>query len=261
MEKLLIGILTYNRLEFTKKCIDSLYKNTDADDFDLVILDNGSTDGTKEYLATLYKDCHEFGSKNMKTILLEENSGVAGGLNHILKTRKTNQHFMKLDNDIVFKDGSDKDWVKKISDILNSDVELPTAKGGKKVGAICVKPYTWIESEKKEVNLIPEHPEVKLGNWIFQYNPEGVLGCSTVFRKEVFDFFKKFDEGMGLYGYEESLMMIQMMRNGYVSFFSKEIARVYHIDPGGDTDYIHWKHKLAKDNFPLYMKKFKELLR
>ena len=44
-----IIVLTYNFLDNTKKFISSLYANTPIH-FELVILDNGSTDGTVEYL-------------------------------------------------------------------------------------------------------------------------------------------------------------------------------------------------------------------
>ena len=62
--KLSVITLTYNKLEYTKKFIESLYKYTK--DFELIIVDNGSTDGTVEYLKSL---------KDVKLILNNENKG------------------------------------------------------------------------------------------------------------------------------------------------------------------------------------------
>lgn len=258
--KLLIGMLSYNRLDFTKKVIESLYKNTDENDFELIIYDNGSNDGTPEYLDKLSKDFfNNYENRKITTIQSPVNVGVAGGLNRILEHRDSKQHFMKLDNDIIFKEGTDRDWVKKIKEIFDTNIIIKSAENiDCKIGAVCVKPYTWNEVEQKETNLIQEYPEHKVGKWTFQYNPEGVLGCSTVFRKEVFDFFKKFDEDF-IYGYEESLMHVQMIKNGFLSFFNNNIARVYHIDPGGETQYIKWKHQVAHNNYQLYLKKYEEL--
>ena len=52
--KLSVITLTYNKLEYTKKFIESLYKYTK--DFELIIVDNGSTDGTVEYIGFLNND-------------------------------------------------------------------------------------------------------------------------------------------------------------------------------------------------------------
>lgn len=44
-----IIILTHNQLNYTKKCIDSIFTHTQKP-FELIVVDNGSTDGTVEYL-------------------------------------------------------------------------------------------------------------------------------------------------------------------------------------------------------------------
>jgi uncharacterized protein YydD (DUF2326 family) len=46
-----IVILTCNQLQYTKKCIESIFQNT-RQPYELIIVDNGSTDGTVEYLET-----------------------------------------------------------------------------------------------------------------------------------------------------------------------------------------------------------------
>ncbi len=41
-----IVILTHNKLEYTKLCLESIRRYTRADSYELIIVDNGSTDGT-----------------------------------------------------------------------------------------------------------------------------------------------------------------------------------------------------------------------
>ena len=54
--KTAIVTLTYNKLnEATKPYLESLYNHTNTNDFDLYLVDNGSTDGTKEYIKELAK--------------------------------------------------------------------------------------------------------------------------------------------------------------------------------------------------------------
>ena len=45
-----IIILTYNNLEYTKQCLESIRKYTDRDTYELIIIDNNSVDDTKEWL-------------------------------------------------------------------------------------------------------------------------------------------------------------------------------------------------------------------
>ena len=49
MIKIVAIVVTYNRLDDLKKCISSLRNQTNTS-FDIVVVNNGSNDGTKEYL-------------------------------------------------------------------------------------------------------------------------------------------------------------------------------------------------------------------
>lgn len=51
--KVSIVMLTFNQLGDTQRCIESLYKNTDLS-FELIIVDNGSRDGTRQYLKRVF---------------------------------------------------------------------------------------------------------------------------------------------------------------------------------------------------------------
>ena len=86
--KLSIITLTYNKLEYTKKYIESLYKYTK--DFELIVVDNGSTDGTVEYLKTL----------GCKLILNSENLGFSKGNNQGLEIAE-GKYIGFLNNDIL----------------------------------------------------------------------------------------------------------------------------------------------------------------
>lgn len=51
--ELSVIIPCYNCLELTKRCIESIRC---SEDFNLIIVDNGSTDGTEEYIKNLAKE-------------------------------------------------------------------------------------------------------------------------------------------------------------------------------------------------------------
>ena len=42
-------IVTHNQLEYTRQCLDSIRRLTD-EPYELIVVDNGSTDGTVDYL-------------------------------------------------------------------------------------------------------------------------------------------------------------------------------------------------------------------
>ena len=86
--KLSIITLTYNKLKYTKKYVESLFKYTK--DFELIIVDNGSTDGTREYLKSL---------DNIKLILNDENVGFSKGNNQGLEIAE-GEYIAFLNNDI-----------------------------------------------------------------------------------------------------------------------------------------------------------------
>ncbi|MBC8017590.1 MAG: glycosyltransferase, partial [Verrucomicrobia bacterium] len=90
-----IGMVTYNRLEFTRQAISALLIHTDYP-YALTVIDNNSQDGSKEYLQDLKRQGI---IKNL--VLLDENVGVAKAANLAWSLEPGADYFLKLDNDIV----------------------------------------------------------------------------------------------------------------------------------------------------------------
>ncbi|MCI1273348.1 MAG: glycosyltransferase family 2 protein [Clostridiaceae bacterium] len=116
MNKSVIITLTFNQLESaTKPFIDSLYRFTK--DFDLIIVDNASTDGTKEFLTQLQTE-----KDNVKVIFNDKNEGYSKGNNIGLKEAlKGDYEFVGLlNNDILFT----PDWLEDLERTLDSDNKI-----------------------------------------------------------------------------------------------------------------------------------------
>ncbi|MCX6650720.1 MAG: glycosyltransferase family 2 protein [Methanomassiliicoccales archaeon] len=95
-----VVVLTYNQLkEGTVPCVESIFKFTNADDIELVLVDNASTDGTSDYLRTVEKE-----HGNVKVVLNESNKGYAGGNNDGLRAA-TGDRIVLLNNDTLMTPG------------------------------------------------------------------------------------------------------------------------------------------------------------
>ncbi len=86
-----IIILTYNKLEYTKRCIDSIRKYTDEDAYEIIVIDNNSKDGTVQWLNE---------QKDMKIIFNKENLGFPKGCNQGIRISK-GDNILLLNNDVI----------------------------------------------------------------------------------------------------------------------------------------------------------------
>jgi glycosyltransferase involved in cell wall biosynthesis len=107
--------LTYDRLEYTKKSFKSL-EETAGFPFDHYVVDNGSTDGTQEWLTEQFK------KKKIKQIRLnEKNVGISKASNEAIEMIKHHTPYdciVKWDNDCI---GLTKNWLTKMVEIWQSN--------------------------------------------------------------------------------------------------------------------------------------------
>ncbi len=93
-QKVAIFTLTKDRLEYTQRMFASLDKFTHIP-YDHFIVDQGSTDGTREFLKKMMEE-----RKNLKVIFNEDNKGISIGSNQALEAIGDKyDYIMKLDND------------------------------------------------------------------------------------------------------------------------------------------------------------------
>ena len=110
--KTTIVVLSYNGKELTKKFLELLFEHTKS--FKLIMIDNGSVDGTAEYLSN-----EALLSKSYTTLVLnEENLGVIGGRNmgYTLFQSDPTDYLCFLDNDQFVR----KDWLEQYHDFMET---------------------------------------------------------------------------------------------------------------------------------------------
>ena len=75
-DKIFIIIVTWNGQKFIRECLSSIY-NQNTQDFEVLIIDNNSSDKTVEIIENEFKDVHLF--KNT------DNNGFGAGNNQAIK--------------------------------------------------------------------------------------------------------------------------------------------------------------------------------
>lgn len=83
-----------NQLDFTKECVMSIFEFTE-EPFELIIIDNGSSDSTADYLTQLSKK-----HKNVRSIKNKSNLGYAAACNQGLKAAR-GEWIVLINNDVV----------------------------------------------------------------------------------------------------------------------------------------------------------------
>ena len=86
-----IVIVTYNNLEYTKLCIESVLRNTHSPRFEVIVVDNASSDGTREYL---------HGVQGIAFMFNERNEGFARANNQGIAASR-GERIVMLNNDTV----------------------------------------------------------------------------------------------------------------------------------------------------------------
>lgn len=111
IQKTAIIILTYNNLEYNKQCIESIKKHTVKDTYEIIVVDNHSTDGTVEWLKE---------QKDLKVILNDYNAGFPKGCNMGIGLASEECDILLLNNDTIVTPR----WLENLQACLYSDKSI-----------------------------------------------------------------------------------------------------------------------------------------
>ena len=90
-----IIVVTYNNLALTKLCLESILRNTDYPNYEVIVVDNNSTDGTPDYLRLMAAEYRQ-----LQIILNGENRGFASANNQGIALSR-GERIVLLNNDTI----------------------------------------------------------------------------------------------------------------------------------------------------------------
>lgn len=111
IRKTSIIILTYNNLEYSKFCIESIRKYTKKETYKIIVVDNNSTDGTVEWLKE---------QNDLKLVLNKENLGFPKGCNQGIEVAENCSDILLLNNDTIVT----PNWLKNLTKCLYSSQDI-----------------------------------------------------------------------------------------------------------------------------------------
>lgn len=120
MNRVVIIILNWNGIDDTLNCLDSL-QNQSYQDFTILVVDNGSTDDSKELLDK-YQQKH---AKNVEVIYNPKNFGFTGGVNTGIEWALNDdyKYIALFNNDAI----ADKNWLSNlVTAIDHKDIGIST---------------------------------------------------------------------------------------------------------------------------------------
>lgn len=194
-----IIIPVYNQFDYTRMCLQSIKKNNLLDyDYEIIVINNGSTDGTVEYLA----------NTGANIINNKKNIGVAKAWNQGIKKAKGEYLFI-INNDIIVC----RNWIKNLVDFYerneNTGILSPATREGE-------LNYEFNEYAEKFIYKMKEVSE------------EGFFGWCMIIKKDRFEkiglFSQKFEIGIG----EDTDFYLRLKNKGYKSYITGS-AFVHHF--------------------------------
>lgn len=90
--KTAVILLSYNHGDLTKSCIESIRQNNIPESYELIVVDNASTDGIQEWLRE---------QKDIRLIENRENQGFPGGCNQGIALAEDDADIFLLNNDTI----------------------------------------------------------------------------------------------------------------------------------------------------------------
>ncbi|RRJ88479.1 glycosyltransferase family 2 protein [Flavobacterium macacae] len=252
-----IIIVNYNTKQMTNECIESIIAYTNGLNYEIILVDNGSSDGSKEFFEK---------KEGIVYIYSNENLGF-GRANNLGAEKATGNYLFLLNSDTLLFDNS----IKIMCDFYSSkETEL-------KMGALgCVlvdrdKQFNgcggsfptckdWIKKYKSSLPFVKwfskydEKETYPLDNNYFEI--DYVIGADLLIKKSVFESLQGFDPDYFMY-YEESDLQKRMSSLGLKAYIIT-ITKIIHLEDASGKSIVNYSNRkriITHLSRNLYLKK------
>jgi len=242
-----IIILAWNNWPMTDTCLKSL-KSTDLKNTEVIVLNNGSSDETKQELAKI---------SWIKVINSDDNKGFVRGNNEAITYADEQSDIILINSDMLFEQ---KDWLQKLEN---------TAYKRSKTGIVGCR----LLDEKRQLThagtfIMPETmwgQQMDSGRTeedINQFNKDrvvqGVIFAVAYIKREVFNLLGGLCEDYHSY-FEDTDFCLRAAQSGYESVCCGDVTLV-HNQHGSTQGNASFRNKLFNQSRSIFSKKWKKSL-
>ncbi|MGE5544092.1 MAG: glycosyltransferase, partial [Bacillota bacterium] len=238
-----IVILTHNELEYTRRCVESIQKHTN-EPYELIFVDNGSSDGTLEYLQSL---------SDARVITNPINLGFGAGCNQGMSAAK-GEYIVLLNNDTVVTEG----WLTRMINWVEADpsVGMVGPRSNYVVGPQMVNPVPYGDDLSRMHEFAAKFSAENAGT---SFQVLRLVGFCVLIKRAVIEKIGGFDERFGKGNFEDDDFCIRAGMAGFKLLVCNDVF-IHHYGSrtfaGAKMDYLemmrrNWKKFKDKWDLPV----------
>ncbi len=241
-----IIILNWNGKKLLKDCLSSLFKLTSYPNYKVIVVDNGSTDGSVEYVKKHFPKAD--------ILPLDKNYGFSKGNNEGIKyaLKKYNPKYILLlnnDTEII-----QKDWLTKMVEVAESDKKIGI------VGCSLLFPDRTLQHAGMR-----RFSELILPSYIHRLSFQKVqnnfriilvaLGACFMIKKSVIDKIGKLDEIYTPASYEDLDYFVRARKAGFLAVCAHNVKIIHKVSLSWKKIFDLDRYKLITRNYFIFLLK------
>ena len=217
--ELSVIIVNYNGLKYLKGCFDSLYKTLEGMAYEIIVIDNKSSDDSCTYIRQNYPD--------VKLIESLDNLGFGKGNNEAVKHAQ-GDYLLLINNDTIVQDN-----LAPVLNYLKVDATIGALAikmlDGNSKYAIAVGKFPDFGSMLKLKNLSKAGKDIETGHFTQEeYEVDWLSGSFLMMPKKVYDEVRGFDEDYFMY-VEDVDLSRRIYYKGYRRVFLPQYSYIHFV--------------------------------